>query len=180
MDMIDSEGDYTKDYLALMEYIEHFNIHYNLLLRRYSRFKAIDDIANTDIDVITYLDIIIVQLRALCIEDNRLKRNYTAQILLRNVGEEALANKIDAMLDEPFFSYRCNFTIRKAIKTLADCFICHYDNFDGNEKDGWALAGIIEQQLRNPYKEHNLNYIMNTVIQCIEKGLLVKFHITKD
>ena len=31
----------TKDFL---QYIKHFNIHYNLLLRRYQRFIEIDDI----------------------------------------------------------------------------------------------------------------------------------------
>ena len=180
MDIMDSEGDYTTDFLALMEYIKHFNVHYRLLLCRYSRFKKINDISNRDIDVITYLDMIVVHLRALCIENERLKKNYTAQVLLRKVGEEVLANKIDAMLDEEFFSYRSNFSIRKAIKTLADCFICHYDNFDGDEENLWEMAGIIEKQLRNPYDKHNLDYIMDTVIKCIESGLLVTLNITKE
>ena len=174
MNIIDEEGDYTPDFLELMEYVKHFNIHYRLMLRRYARFKQINDISNTDIDVITYLDMIIVQLRAICIESKHLKKNYTAQILLRKVGENSLADKLDAMLDEEFFSYRQNFSIRQALKTLADGFICHYDNFDGDAKDAWAWAGILEKQLRNPYDEHNLNYIMKTVIECVGEGLSVR------
>ena len=174
MNIIDEEGDYTPEFLELMEYVKHFNVHYRLMLRRYTRFKQIDDISNTDIDVITYLDMIIVQLRAMCIESKNLKKNYTAQILLQKVGEELLAQKLDAMLDEEFFSYRTNFSIRKAIKTLADGFICHYDNFDGEAKDTWALAAIIEKQLRSPYNKHNLDYIMKTVIECIGEGLSIK------
>ena len=83
----DLEERNSDELMSLAEYIEHFNIHYRLLLRRYARFKEIDDVFNTDIDVITYLDMIVVQLRAMCIESPRLKKNYTAQILLRKVGE---------------------------------------------------------------------------------------------
>jgi len=68
----------TKDFL---QYIKHFNIHYNLLLRRYQRFIEIDDIYNTDIDIITYLDMIVVQLRAICLESQNRTNNYTVQNL---------------------------------------------------------------------------------------------------
>ena len=119
MNIIDEDGDYTPEFLELMEYVKHFNVHYRLMLRRYARFKQIDDISNTDIDAITYLDMIIVQLRAMCIESKNPKKNYTAQILPQKVGEELLAKKLDAMLDEGFFSYRADFSNRKAIKTLA-------------------------------------------------------------
>ncbi|MBP3803766.1 MAG: hypothetical protein J6I76_07695 [Oribacterium sp.] len=152
----------------LLQYMEHFNMHYKLLLRRYKRFMEIDDIHSTDIDVITYLDIIIVQLRAMCIERADLKKNYTAQNLLRLMKRDDLAQKIDDMLAEQFFSYRDNCDIRKALKILADNYICHYDAF---EDDGIAWAEIIEKQLRNPYDEHNLGYIMRTVIDCIGEGL---------
>lgn len=171
---IDFEQKSVDELVALGEYIKHFNVHYNLLLRRYARFKEIDDIHNMDIDVITYLDMIVVQLRALCIESPRLHKNYTAQILLRKLDEEALAKKLDDMLDEEFLVGVSDFTIRKALKTLADGFICHYDNFDGEAKDTWAMASIIEKQLRNPYSEHNLDYIMKTVIDCVGEGLTIK------
>lgn len=171
MPIIDTEEKSIDEVIELTEYIRHFNIHFDLLLRRYARFKKIDDIYNTDIDVITYLDMIVVQLRAMCIENDRQKKNYTAQILLRKVGEYDLAQELDEMLDEEFLS---GFSIRKALKTLADGFICHYDNFDGIDKDGWAMAGIIEKQLRNPYADRNLDYIMKVVINCVDKGISIK------
>ena len=152
-------------------YIDHFNMHYKLLLRRYKRFKEIDDIRNADIDVITYLDIIIVQLRAMCIESPKLKRNYTAQNLLRLMKRDDLAQKIDDMLAEQFFSYRDDCDIREALKILADKYICHYDAI---EDDGIGWAEIIEKQLRSPYDEHNLAYIMKTVIDCIGEGLSIE------
>ncbi len=154
---------------SIIEFVDHFNVHFTLLLRRYKRFKEIDDIHNTDIDVITYLDMIVVQLRAMIIESKNYKNNYTAQILLRKFGEDELANRIDTMLEESFIP-ESDFTIRKAIKTLADCFICHYDNFDGVDKDGWALASIIEKKLRNPYDDANLDHIMKVLIDCIGEG----------
>lgn len=175
MSEIDIREEYADELIALAEFIEHFNVHYNLLLRRYARFKEVNDIHNIDIDVITYLDIIVVQLRAMCIESQNLKKNYTAQNLLRKVGETELADKLDAMLEEEFLEGVMDLTIRKALKILADQFICHYDNFDGwNGKDVWAIASIIEKELRSPYGRHNLDYIMQTVIDCVGKGLTLK------
>ena len=169
----DQEERNADELMSLAEFIENFNVHYKLLLRRYARFKEIDDVFNTDIDVITYLDMIVVQLRAMCIESRHLKKNYTAQILLRNVGENELADRIDAMLEEPFIP-ESDFTIREALKTLADRFICHYDNFDGDKADGWYFAKTVEQRLRNPYEKVNLDYIMQTVITCLGEGLTIK------
>ena len=52
---LDAETAGIDNLTALAEYIDHFNVHYRLLLRRYKRFQEIDNIYNTDIDVITYL-----------------------------------------------------------------------------------------------------------------------------
>ncbi len=160
--------------IKLVEYIENFNIHFALLLRRYRRFREINRIDNKDIDVITFFDMIIVQLRAMCIENERYKSNYTAQILLRKVGEGTLADKIDNMLSQEFLVGCTDFTVKTAIKTLADEFICHYDNFDGEKLHALSLAQIIEKQLKNPYDKTNLDYIMKVLIDCIGEGLTIK------
>lgn len=170
---IDVDEQNVDEVMEISEFIAHFNIHYTLLLRRYKRFREINKLPDADIDVITYLDIIVVQLRAMCIESANRKKNYTAQVLLRKVGEDAIADRIDAMLEEPFI-VDTDFSIREAIKTLADGFICHYDNFDGIDSDTWALAAIIEKQLRNPYNRCNLDYIMKTINQCLGEGLTIK------
>lgn len=163
-----------EEYLEIQPFIKHFCMHFDLLMRRYERFKEIDDPHNTDIDVITYLDMIIVQLRAMCIESPKLKKNYTAQNLLRKIGEEALADKIDEMLEETF--YECmDISIRKALKMLADGFICHYDNFEGDNLHDLALAEIFMSNLRNPYESRNLNYIMEILKSCVYDGLYTQF-----
>ena len=152
-------------------YLDQFSMHYKLLLRRYERFKEVNNINNLDIDVITYLDTLIVQLRAICIENEKLAKNYTIQNLLRHVKRDDLAKKIDDMLAEPFFSHRDDYDIRKALKTLADKYICHYDSIDIYDK---TASQMIENNLRSPYEPHNLDYIMNTVTACVKEGLSLK------
>lgn len=165
------EADDIEQFL-LCQYIEHFNTHFKLLLRRYRRFIEINNINNTDIDVITYLDMIVVQIRAMCIENERYVNNYTAQILLRKLGEDSLADRIDSMLNEPFIP-ETDFTIREAIKKLADKFICHYDNYDDPKSNESYFAETIEKRLRSPYNRVNIDYIMNTIIECVCKGFRV-------
>lgn len=171
-----SKVEYTEDeMLELFEYIEHFNIHFKLLLRRYKRLKDIYSIENAkDIDLITYVDMILVQLRAICIENERYKNNYTAQILLRKIGEDDLANKIDEMLNEEFYVGSMQVNIRKALKILADEFICHYDNFDKDKSHKISLADIFINRLLSPYEEKNLDYIMKVLIDCIGEGLTIQ------
>lgn len=166
--------------LQLLEFIRHFNVHFALLLRRYKRFREINTIGNDDIDVITYLDMIVVQLRAMCIESERYKKNYTAQILLRKVGEEAIAQRIDDMLQEDFYDGSLQVDIRTALKILADEFICHYDNFDGEALHRLSLADIFMNRLRSPYEAKNLDYIMRTLIDCIGGGLTIRIGGTED
>ena len=117
---------------------------------------------------------IIVQLRAMCIENERYKNNYTAQILLRKIGEDALANNIDKMLSEEFYDGSIPVSIKTALKIVADEFICHYDNFDGEKSHRISLAEIFINRLMSPYEEKNLDYIMKVLINCIGDGLAIQ------
>ena len=163
------------DQLSL--FIKNFNIHYSLLLRRFKRLKEIDYPLNTDIDVITYLDMILVQVRSFCLESEKYHNNYTAQNLLRRLGRDDLAEVINTMLEEQFFEYKDGCTIRQAIKTLTDNYVCHYDSFDINDMD---QLRIIESQFLDPYSKHNLDYIMKTLIDCVGDGFSLKNFIGKD
>lgn len=156
----------------LLNYAERFDMHYKLLLRRYERFKQVNDPMNMDIDVITYLDMIVVQIRAMCIESPNRTKNYTIQNLARKFEENEIADRLDAMLDQDMFSYMPGVSIRKALKLLADKFICHYDEIPTLEDLEWAER--IEKRLRSPYEEHNLDEIMGVVQECIGDGLRLK------
>ena len=163
-----------QEYLEIQPFIKHFCMHFDLLMRRYERFTKINDPHNTDIDVITYLDMIIVQLRAMCIESPNLKNNYTAQNLLRKVGRGDLADRIDNMLEETFYAGR-DYSIRESLKRLADKLICHYDNFDGVNEFDLAISDILTNNLRNPYESKNLKYIIDILKSCVYEGLYVRF-----
>ncbi len=165
----------TLDQLSL--FIKNFNMHYSLLLRRFKRFKEIDDPMNTDIDVMTYLDMILVQLRSICLEHEKYHNNYTAQNLLHRLGRDDLADTINAMLEEQFFDYRDNCTVREAIKILTDDYVCHYDSI---EEDDLVWSGLIEKQLRDPFVKHNMDYIMRVLINCIGEGLSVDNIISRE
>lgn len=161
--------DQEKEELLLLEYIKNFKMHYKLLLRRYRRYKEIYRIDNTDIDQITYFDMIIVQLRAMCIESPGLKDNFTVQNLFHRLGKEELVEKIDNMLDESLIGDG-DFTIRKSLKTVADKLVCHYDYFD--IRDGLlAISETIEANLQNPYVNENLDHIMNVLMSCVKEGI---------
>lgn len=152
------------------QFVAHFNIHYKLLVERYNYLVAVDK-TNMNLDISTYQDMIVVQIRAMFIESTNLQNNYTGQNLLRMLGEPELAEKIDTFLDSPFSEIYADLSIRKALKIMADKFICHNDNFDGEKVDLWGLQQSIESQLRNPYIKPNLFSIMNTLISIIGQGL---------
>ena len=166
------ETDIDK-FQEIIEFIDHFNIHYRLLLRRFERFMEINQVYNADIDLITYIDMIVVQLRAMCIEWPNKGKNYTVQNFLRKTGKNELALRIEKMLDEPFIP-DSNLSIKQAIKMLADKFICHYDNFDMERKMDFALAETVLKLLRNPFYKPNLEYIVTTIIDCVGNGLTLK------
>lgn len=164
MDLLDEN---KREFIS---YIDNFNMHYKLLLRRYARFREVNQPQNPDIDVITYFDIIIVQLRAICIENPKLKKNYTVQNLLKKMGRPDLSKNIDDMLDQEFAEFTKGYPIRKALKTLADQYICHYDKFERDDI-GWAES--MTNNLRSPYFTHNLDYIMEVLTDSIGEGLSI-------
>lgn len=165
----------------LLDYIKHFEVHWRLFLKRYKRYMKLQKLRNNDdLDANTYFDMLIVQIRAMCIENSKLKNNYTVQNVLKKIGREELASKIDNVLDMPFREYIIDkstgnpITIKKVIKILADGFICHYDNFDGERDIERSFAIVIENNLRNPYYSVNLEFIISVVIDCVEQGFFNK------
>lgn len=163
-------------------FIKHFSTHVKLLLNRYVKYQQLEKVNNDDIDVGTYFDIIIVQLRALCIESQNLEKNYTVQNALRKFGKNEYADRIDELLDEPFLDAKDKegntFTTRKALKILADKFICHYDNFDNNS-EGWGMGLVIEKRLMNPFNYPNLDSIVMGIVKNINEGFEMEALVKK-
>ncbi len=105
------------------------------------------------IDVTTYFDMVVVQLRSICVESPTRKNNYTVQNLLNRLKRNGDAQIIENMLNESLIDAAESLTIRTAIKILADGFIYHYDSFEGEKADQWMWQAIIERHLRNPFYE---------------------------
>lgn len=161
----------------LAEFIRHFEIHWKLFLKRYERYLELEATASVNnFDYCTYFDMLIVQVRAMCIESANLKNNYTIQNLMRKIAEEELAKCIDDELQKPLLEILIDnntgspMTLKKAIKILADGFICHYDNFDGEKDIERGIAIAIESNLKNPFNDVNLHSLVNVLIECINEG----------
>lgn len=167
--------------IQFIRFVKNFESNLNLLKRRYERFKEINNPLNSDIDVSTYFDMIIVQLRAMCIENDRNGNNYTIQILLQKIGKSEEAEKINKMFNRYFFSVdldsdeivendSSDLSIKKALKFLADKVICHYDNFDDHPSTWGAIEAIISH-LRNPFCCTNLDYIIKTIFDSVDHNV---------
>lgn len=166
-----------KEFLELEDFIRHFEIHWRLFLKRYIRYKELEASATEDnFDYSTYFDMLIVQVRAMCIESANLKNNYTIQNLMRKIAKDELAKCIDDELEKPLLEILIDkntgnpMTLKRAIKILADGFICHYDNFDGGKDIERGLAIAIESNLKNPFNDVNLHSLVKVLIECINKG----------
>ncbi|RKM55412.1 hypothetical protein D6855_15865 [Butyrivibrio sp. CB08] len=160
-----------KAQLELQPYLKHFKIQYDLLRKRYERLKEIDNPLDDNLDIGTYFDMVIVQLRAIFIESPSLKNNYTLQNVMRKIGKDDYADALDDILSREFIPDVSDMTIRTAIKLLADKFICHYDVSEGINSDNWGEAAYIESFLRNPYVTVNLQTIMAEITEIVDKGL---------
>lgn len=171
---------YQGELREISDFIRHFEINWNLFLKRYTRYKELEENATIDnFDYSTYFDILVVQIRAMCIENELLKNNYTVQNVLRRIGEEKLAEKIDFELERPLSEIFVDkstgkpITLRNSIKMLADKFICHYDNFDGEKDVQREIAISIEANLKNIVKDVNIHTFINMLIECINKGFFI-------
>lgn len=155
----------------LASYINHFNTQYDLLIKRYEHLKEIDEPLEDNLDIGTYFDIVIVQLRAIFIENPKYSNNYTLQNIMKKIGKEEYAQELDDILSEEFLPEVAGLTIRDAIKFLADKFICHYDSSEGENSSNYGVALTIESRLRNPHSEVNLYTIMSRITTIVEKGI---------
>ena len=178
------------DQLAFPEievFIVRFLKNYQLLVDRYNRFKELGDVFYGEkdkkkiIDRFTYFDMIIVQLRAICIENEQNKNNYTLQNLLKKTGNDELVKQIDEILEQPFVegidyatsnnSHKRPLTIRNAIKILADNCICHYDYMGENYSTITGISAYVEIELSNPHARINFDFLMRILSKCVNEGL---------
>ncbi len=132
---------------------------------RFNRMQAIDvtDAANK-MEYLMAFDSAVVLFRALFLEN--LHKNYTVQNYFRKTGREATAQLIDDFLDQPFCGW-ADISRRKALKFIADKFVCHLDNVT-NEDLG--LCNALMSHLNNPYYDNNFKYIVSELDRIIRSA----------
>ena len=125
---------------------------------RYNRLSEID-VTNKDNqkEYLMLFDSFIVLFRALFLEKG--EKQYSVQNYYREKGDDEIARKIDAFLDEKMFSWK-NESIRFVLKFIADKFVCHIDPIDYIDLGN---ANFYMSQLANPCVDNNLEHIMDTI-----------------
>ncbi|HQQ51317.1 MAG TPA: hypothetical protein PLZ29_08980, partial [Spirochaetota bacterium] len=168
--MINVEEEIT----AHAEFYESFNFNLSLLMKRYLKFKNISPYdKNTEVEWFTYFDCLITQFRAMFIENEQNKNNYTYQNFLNLYGKHEVVSAINTYLNEPFinedfFDFNGEIlTIRNAIKFVADKFICHYDKTSLEER---ARQELISNTLSNVSNNsvNNLEIILTKIFKMLK------------
>lgn len=131
---------------------------------RYIRLSQIDKTKKENqSEYLMLFDSFIVLFRALFLEKGL--KQYTVQNYYRAKGEDEIANKIDDFLDNKMFSHR-DESIREILKFIADKFVCHIDPITRTDLGN---ANFFMSHLGNPYADKNLNDIMRTISEIMNK-----------
>lgn len=142
---------------------------------RYSRLSQIDTTnKKNQNEYLMLFDSFIALFRALFLE--RGAKQYTVQNYYREIGDDEIAHKINDFLDSKIFSWS-NKSIREVLKFIADKFVCHIDPI---ERDDLAYANFCMSHLGNPYVDNNLNDIMHTISEIMNKKVMQKSDIEKE
>ena len=184
--------------LYLTEYQLYFNENYQLLRERYSRLlELIDEHQGYNLDVHTYFDMIMVQLRALLLDDkwnnNKAFKSYTVQGILSMTIDDGVQSEIQKLLDtilikgpedcnECLVSYNCDeeiddcpvktdLTFQKAVRMITDKSICHYDNYYRVNASSWDCVQMVRRLLLNKTEPNNLFNIMNALFDLLKDGI---------
>lgn len=135
-------------------FCEQFAFNMQMYEYRLERVLSIDTtIKENQMEYLMAFDAFLALFRGLFLEG--FKNCYTVQNYFKALGREDIAAKVDSFLDSPFNEYS-NETIRKALKFLADKFVCHLDPISSEDL---GLANAYMVALKNPYVKVNLQYI---------------------
>lgn len=134
---------------------EQFAFNMQMYEYRLKRVLSIDtSLKQNQMEYLMAFDAFLALFRGLFLENNK-KNCYTVQNYYKAVGRDDIAAKVDAFLDSPFNEYS-DETIRRALKFLADKFVCHIDPIT---LEDLGLANAYMSALKNPFVNVNLQYI---------------------
>ncbi|HPS59108.1 MAG TPA: hypothetical protein PK514_13470 [Spirochaetota bacterium] len=171
------DNSVEEDYETMENYnrfFNMFNFNLSMLLNRLVKIRKINPLdSNNEVEWFTYFDCIITQLRAMFIENERYKNNYTYQNFLTLYGKNDIVTKINNFLETPFIDESTLdskgeiLSIKNAIKFIADKFICHYENTSLEELARQELISNTLSNLSNN-STNNLDVILTRIFTMIE------------
>ena len=143
-------------------FADQFAFNMKMYEYRLKRVLSIDTTKRENqMEYLMAFDAFIALFRGLFLES--FKNCYTVQNYFTALGRDDIAGKINAFLDGPFNEYS-NETIRKALKFLADKFVCHLDPITPEDL---GLANAYMSNLKNPFVKVNLQYISSGLDQIM-------------
>lgn len=117
----------------------NFEMSMHRLTQKYLRYNVLrkHDDSPQNIDLFTYRDSILVDVAAICTENEK-RENYTIKVFLRRQKHNDLYAPIGEILDRKICvdCDKAEITVANAIKILRDKFICHFDNFEDYDMTG--------------------------------------------
>ena len=149
LDKVDSK-------LFVSPFADQFAFNIQMYQYRLKRVLSIDTTKEENqMEYLMAFDAFLALFRGLFLEN--FPNCYTVQNYFTALGRKDIEDKIDAFLDGPFNDYSSE-TICRALKFLADKFVCHLDPITS---DDLGLANAYMSTLKNPFVEVNLQYITN-------------------
>lgn len=150
-----------ESYSNLSDFEKRLFNNLELLISRVNRLKELEP---GTLDYWTYYDIILTQIRAMFIESPNLKKNYTVQNYLNNIGQKKVAKEIDDYLDKELYD---GISFREAVKVSVDKFIVHYDDISMEKV---AIAQTCKEKLTQPDRDYNINNILKEFLLLLVRA----------
>ena len=146
----------------------------NNLTRLVDRSARLCEFDEDPLSWITYFELIVVQLRAIACETQSAtsKKNFTVQGILTRLGENELREQFNQFMNITIGRDRLGrqYSYRDAVKTLADKFICHYDNYDETEDDN-AIPIDVYMDLIAIFKAGALECLVWKVVETVRQAM---------
>lgn len=141
----------TEFYRKFSDFEKKFFNNLELLIERINKLKSLKP---GTLDYWTYYDAVLVQIRAMFIENPGRKSNHTFQNYLKKIGQDDAAGVIDDYLNTEIAE---GISLKEAIKITVDKFIAHYDKINNGEEK-------IEQLCREKLTESNEKYSIGNIL----------------
>lgn len=165
----------VEDFYIGMKSLTMFETHFNEFVSRFDRYMEILKFywshRDNEVykDLTAYVDLLLVHIRAMCIENERYGDNYTAQNFLESIGRKDLAENINNVLSKGFWANQDDgsLSVRESIKICSDKYICHHDSININDHTEIETTFA---RLNDPMFKHNMEYICTQIIKNISSG----------